>query len=50
MDVSGHLRTPVAVHPEDIQGDKKSVCARDDYGIKHTQKYSKQFQSLTMIT
>jgi hypothetical protein len=29
---------------------KKSLCAPDDYSTKNTQKYFKQFQSLTMIT
>jgi hypothetical protein len=29
---------------------KKSLCAPDDYSTKKTQKYFKQFQSLTMIT
>jgi hypothetical protein len=28
----------------------KSLCALDDYSTKNTQKYFKQFQSLTMIT
>jgi hypothetical protein len=33
-----------------IQGDQKSLCAPGDYSTKDTQKYFKQFQSLTMIT
>jgi hypothetical protein len=28
----------------------KTLCAPDDYSTKNTQKYVKQFQSLTMIT
>jgi hypothetical protein len=32
-----------------LQGDQK-VCALDDHSTRNTQKYFKQFQSLTMIT
>jgi hypothetical protein len=31
-------------------GWSQRLCAPDDYSTKHTQKYFKQFQSLTMIT
>jgi hypothetical protein len=31
-------------------GRSKILCAPDDYSTKNTQKYFKQFQSLTMIT
>jgi hypothetical protein len=31
-------------------GWSKSLCAPDDYSTKNTQRYFKQFQSLTMIT
>jgi hypothetical protein len=45
-DTNNKKRTVVHVYA----GRSKSLCAPDDYSTKNTQKYFKQFQSLTMIT
>jgi hypothetical protein len=41
---------PVVLGTVICRGLSKSLCAPDDYSTKNTQKYFKQFQSLTMIT
>jgi hypothetical protein len=45
MDVIDHLHTPVAVPPEDIQGDQK-VCAPGDYGTKTRKNILNSFNHL----
>jgi hypothetical protein len=48
--IRAKLNTRSISRPCVYTGRSKSLCAPDDYSTKNTQKYFKQFQSLTMIT
>jgi hypothetical protein len=45
-----HLHIPIPSKNGSYTVWSKSLCSPDDYSTKNTQKYFKQFQSLTMIT